>query len=244
MDGRTFILTGLVGLCTTSPAVGQVAPAQIPTIRVTGNATLHAQANRAEVDIGVVTQDPQAERAASENSGRVEAVLAALREVGGAKTDIKTVGYALTPDYRYQSGGAQPEIIGYTATNTVQVTLDDLKETGALIDSAARSGANRVADIRFTLRDPEEIRTQALREAAKEARDEADALAAALGLKISRVLSVTEGVGYARPIRPIRFAMTRAASAAAPTPIQAGNLDVNASVTLTVELADQHHPAG
>jgi uncharacterized protein YggE len=244
MHVKTLLPGALLGLCLTSTALAQPPAPQVSTIRVTGNATLHAKPDRVEIDIGVVTQDPQAGPAAAGNATRLEAVLAALHKELGEKADFKTLSYMLTPDYRYQSGGAQPEIIGYTAANTVRVTLDDLEKVGTVIDIATRSGANRVENIQFTLRDPEEMRTKALRQAATEARDEADTLASALGLKISRVLSVSEGGGYAIPIRPVRLAIARTRAAAEPTPIQAGTLDVNANVILTVEVDNQHHSIG
>jgi len=240
----------LAAVCLSSPALAQSqALAQSPgsrvsTISVTGEATLHVKPDEAKINIGVVTQESQASEAATENANRLEAVFQALHQAIGANADIKTVSYGLTPDYRYQSGERQPEISGYTATNTVQVTVDDLQKVGAVIDAATRSGANRIEDIQFTLRDPEAMHTKALSQAAADAKAAADALAAALGLKISRVLTVREGGGYPIPVRPLPMAFARAREAERPTPIQAGTLDVSSSVTLTVAVADQPRTAG
>jgi uncharacterized protein len=244
MNMATLLPTAMVAACLSSMALAQQAAPSVSTIRVTGHAILQARPNRVEIDLGVVTQGSQAGPTAAEDAVRLEAVLAALRKAVGDEADIKTVSYALTPNYRYPPDGAEPEIAGYTATNIVHVALDDLKKMGTIIDVATRSGANRVQDVRFTLRDPDSAHVQALREAAAKARAHADALASALGLKVSRVLSVEEGSGYAVPIRPVRLAVARAEVAAEPTPIEAGTLDVNASVILTVQVNGQHSSAG
>jgi uncharacterized protein YggE len=217
-----------------SATLAQQAPT-VYTIRVTSTALVAAKPDRAEIDVGVYTQSSEAGTAASHNAERLQAVLAALRKTLGEHADIKTLSYGLTPTYRYPSAGAEPTITGYTASNVVRVTLEELQRTGAAIDAATRAGANRVQDIRFTLRDEQPARREALHQAATQAREEADTLAAALGVRILRVLSVEESGGQPRPMRPIALATARA-EAAAPTPIETGALDVSATVTLSVEI--------
>ena len=244
MDVKTLLPAAFAALCVSSTALAQTSVPQLSTLSVTGNAALHVKPDEAKIVIGVVTQESKADQAATENAARLEAVFHALRQAIGGNADIKTISYGLTPDYRSQSGERQPEIAGYTATNTVQVTLDDLQKVGVVIDAATRSGANRIENIQFTLRDPDEKHTEALRQAAANARARADALAAALGLTISRVLTVQEGGRAPIPIRPFPMAFARNKEAARPAPIEAGTLDVNSSVTLTVEVAARSKSAG
>jgi uncharacterized protein YggE len=226
----------LLGVCLPPTALAETTARSASTIRVTGNAMVAARPDRAEIDIGVMTQSQDASAAAANNAAHLQAVLTQLRKVLGERADIKTVSYTLTPNYRVEPGGAEPILTGYAANNIVRVTLDDLGKAGAVIDAATRSGANRVQDIRFTLREPETVRLQALREAATQAKAEADALASALGLKVLRVLSVEEAGGLVRPIRPMPFATARAEAAAVVTPVEAGSLEVSATVTLTMEV--------
>ena len=82
--------------------------------------------------------------------------------------------------------------MGYTVSNVVEVRLDDLRKIGQVIDAATQAGSNDVQGIRFALRDEEAPRTEALREAALSARQDAETLAGALGLRVVGVLSVTE----------------------------------------------------
>ncbi len=85
----------------------------------------------------------------------------------------------------------------------MRVTLSDLAKIGSVIDTATASGANQVQGIQFTLSDEQAIRSQALREAALKARSDADVLAAALGLKVIRVLTVEENGTTGGPVRPV-----------------------------------------
>jgi uncharacterized protein YggE len=207
-----------------------------PSIRVTGEATITAKPDQAQLDIGVVTQAQNAQDAASQNAQKVDAVIAALRKAMGAGADIKTAGYSLNPNYRYPERGGQPTLTGYTASNTVQIKTSDLAQVGKIIDLATQSGANNIQSLRFMLKDEQAARAQALREAAIKARAKADTLASALGLRVQRVLFVEES-GQVAPIPMYGKAALEAS--VAQTPIEAGTIDVRAAVTLTVEITQQ-----
>ena len=210
-------------------------PPSMSSIRVTGTSTVTTNPDRARVDVGVVTQAPQSQVAVSQNARTFNDVMSSLRKTFGAHADIKSLSYSLNPDFQYHVSGGQPTISGYTATNVVRVTVDDLSKIGDVIDVATKAGANRVPSIQFALRDEESVRTQALREAAVKARAQAEALANALGLKVNRILTVDEGGPVVVPTRDVMFARAEVSSAA--TAIQPGSIEVNANVTLTVEVS-------
>jgi uncharacterized protein YggE len=185
----------------------------------------------ARIEIGVVTQAPTAQAASAQNATQLKSVLDQLKNVLGPKADIRTTGYSLSPNYQYPRAGGQAVLTGYTARNTVQVTTEDLAGLGRLIDLAAQTGANNIQQLQFTVKDEGPTRAQALAEAAKQARASAEAMAAALGLKLGKVISVEQGTPQV--IRPM---MQMARVAAESTPIQEGNIQVHASVTLTIAL--------
>jgi len=216
-------------------ALAQQPP--VSSIRVTGDAKVTAKPDRVQIDIGVTTRAPQSQDAAAQNARQVEAVLAAVRKAAGPAAVLKTISYSLNPNYQYHPNGGEPTIDGYTANNVVQVTLDELSKIGAVIDAATQAGANHVQGIQFTLRDQAAVRAQALREAATRARAEAEVLAEALGLKVVRVLSVEESSPGIVPVRVLAGAPRSMVTAAAPTPVETGTLDVTANVTLSVEVS-------
>jgi hypothetical protein len=212
-------------------------PPRPATIRVTGQAKVSEIPDRVYIDIGVTTQAPKSEAAATENATRLSAVIAAVKRAGGPGAQLTTTEYSISPNYTYPRNGGNPTVVGYTVSNVVEVRLDDLRRIGPAIDAATHAGSNNVQAIRFALRDEGVARGEALREAALNASKDAEALAAALGLRVVRVLSLDEGSLPEMPIYPRGRIFAQANAAAAPTPVESGTIDVSASLTLTVEVA-------
>jgi len=239
MDITRVILIS-IALISLSPAVlAQDSQERLlrPSIRVTGEATVMAKPDQAQIDISVVTQAQTAQAAATQNAQRLDAVLAELRQALGQGAEIKTISYSLSPVYRYPREGGNPTITGYSATNVVQVKTNDLTQVGKIIDIATQSGANTVRRLQFTLKDEQAVRAQALREATVKARSKAESIASALGAKIVRVLRAEEGGPIVvQPVMAEAMAM-RAEAAAPPTPVEPGTIEVRATVSLTVEIS-------
>jgi uncharacterized protein len=206
-----------------------------PWIRAMGEATIMAKPDQAQIVIGVVTQLPNAQAAATQNAEKLDTVITALRKTLGPDGEIKTISYSLNPIRVYPKEGGDPKITGYQAINLVEVKTGDLTKVGAVIDAAALSGANEIQSLRFTLKDEQSTRLLALRDAAKSARAQVEAIASALGQKIIRVISAEEGGGAVRPLYAEASIAGRAASA--PTPVEPGTIEISATVTLTVEIA-------
>jgi uncharacterized protein len=232
----SLVLTLVTLLDARASAQESLERAPRPSIRVTGEATVTVKPDLARIDIGVVTQAQTAESAASQNAQQLDRILAELRTAIGSSASIQTIGYSLTPNYRYPKEGGKPTIASYTATNVLQVKTGELAAVGKLIDLATQSGSNNIHRLLFMLKDEQAVQSQALREAGVKAKARAESLAAALGLKILRVLSVTENEPVV--VQPMREMMAAAPadSAAVPTPIEPGTIDVRATVVLTVEI--------
>jgi uncharacterized protein len=233
--GNMKRLLGAVLACALiAPALAQQPP--VSSIRVTGDSQVTAKPDRVQIDIGVTTHAEHSQEAATENAREVEAVLSAVKKAAGPTAVLKTVNYSLSPTYKYQNGH-EPTLTGYSAANLVQVTLDDLTKISNVIDAAAQAGANNVRGIAFTLRDQDAVHADALRKAAAKARADAEVLAAALGLKIVRVLTVEETGGRFVPVMRSMSAASAATAGEVATPVESGTLDISASLVLTVEVA-------
>jgi uncharacterized protein YggE len=226
--------------CAVSQVNGQQITSPLSSIRVTGDATVSAKPDRAQIDVGVLTQEKQSQNAATQNAKQIDNVLSALHKLLGPDADIKTINYTLSPDYQYRPIGGKASVSSYTAMNVVRVTVDDLDRVGSVIDTATQAGANHVESVRFMVRDPQVLHSQAIREAALKARANADALASALNLKITRTLTVEE-TGEPSAATPDLSIMDSREGAAgpAPTAIQSGSFVVTANVALTVEVTSR-----
>lgn len=227
----------MLPLVLTALALGQPG-SETPQIRVSGRATITVQPEQAEVDVGVVTEAPEADDAARENATKLDAVLKALRAELGPGARFETVSYSLQPLYQRPEPRGEPRVTGYTATNIVGVRELELDAVGKVIDVATSSGGNSIRNIRFSLRDEDAAKTRALREAAADAKAKSETLAEALGVQIIRILSATEGEpDVIRPMPMYRSEVAMAQAAAAPTPVEPGSIEIRASVTLVVEIS-------
>ena len=208
----------------------------LPVIEVSGEGRIEVPADLALLDFAVVTRGGGAEAAAQENSTRMERVTAALRKIVGSDGTLRTGAYSVRPLYASSRDQETPQITGYEATNSVQVTMKAVNRVGSTIDAAISAGANRVQRLAFSVSDDREPRRRALASAATEAREKAQALANALGVQVTGIRSVVEqDLGGARPLeRMVGFQ----AQPAAVTPIDAGLVEVRARVVLTMELAN------
>jgi uncharacterized protein len=205
-------------------------------VRASGEATVTAKPDRAQVTIAVLTQASTAQAASAKNATQTTQVLDAVKRALGANRQITTSGYSISPDFQYSKEGSPAKIIGYSASNTVLVTVDDLSVVGKIIDSATSAGANNINNIAFMLRNDEPVRAQALAEAAGRARASAEAIAKALNLHVVGIISAE--ATEAPTVRPL-FAQARATAevhAGAPTPVEPGTLDIHAGVVVTLQV--------
>jgi uncharacterized protein YggE len=211
------------------------ARAGLVRVLVTGEALVQAQPDTVVVTLSVVTQNASASEAQAENASRTDAVLRAVRAAAGVK-EVKTSGYSLQPQYAYKEG-VPPTITGYIARNSVNVTVGDVRQTGAVIDAGSRAGANSVEGLAFLLREDAQPRQRALAEATREAQAKARVVAQTLGGRVLRVVEVQEA-GAARPPVPVyTVEFGRAAGTAqTATPVEPGSLEIRAQVTLVAEV--------
>ena len=206
----------------------------VPSVRAQGSATATAKPDQVRIDIGVVTQAKTAQAAGAANATQFTEVVNALKKIAGAGAEIQTVSYSVQPNYRYPKEGGTPSISGYSAVNVVRVVTPAVEKAGEIIDAATGTGANAIRGIEFSVKDERALRARALREAVRNARSNAEAMAAGLGLKITRIIRIEDSAEP--PIRPVReMAMMRAD--AAQTPVEAGTIDVQATVAITAEVA-------
>ncbi len=204
-------------------------------VRASGEATASAAPDRVRIDIGVLTQASTAEAAASRNAAQTTAVLSQMRSTVGIAGSLRTVNYSLNPNLHYTPNGGSPTIAGYTANNTVQVTLDDLALTGKVIDAATAAGSNNIDGIQFLLRDSSSLHAEALRQATLNAKANAETIALAMGLHVIRLVTAeAEGSAAPRLFEPMAMAQK---AGVVPTPVERGTVDVHASVTVTLEVS-------
>ncbi|MBW6517096.1 MAG: SIMPL domain-containing protein [ANME-2 cluster archaeon] len=208
---------------------------QVNTIIVGGTGTVSMSPDKAIVYLGVQTQAKDAQGAQQENAVKMEKIIKALKSAGISEDDMETSGYSIYPMRNYET--PEPTITGYTVSNQLKVTVKDIDDVGDVIDVAVDAGANEVQGVSFTLSDKaqQDAREQALENAVKAARADADTLARALDVAIVAPLEITTSGGSIATPYPMSYAVAEemgyAGSAVrTPTPIQPGDVSVTAYV--------------
>lgn len=198
----------------------------------------------ASFNAGVTSRGKTAGEAMAANSRDMDRVVAALKRAGIADRDIQTSNLSLNPIYapqqRLPSGEIDPpeaRIIGYQANNMVTARQRNLAQFGKVIDTLVSAGANQVNGPSFEVDNPDAALDAARVQAMKKARDRAELYARAAGLRVARILSISESGGYS-PM-PVMYARAAAmdSAGAPPPPVAAGELALNANVTVMFELA-------
>jgi uncharacterized protein len=211
------------------------------TLTVTGNGEVNANPDQAVVRLGVTAQETEAAASQSKVNEVMQTVLAQIEKAGIPRRSIRTTALVLTPIYAPQKPdrAVEPKVVAYRAANTVEVTVDDIKKVGDVIDAGLRAGANRLEGVSFGLKNDLSQRTTALARAVEEARAKAQAMARALDVSLGNVREVVEGgVHIFRQESLQRLAARGMMGAdAMQTPVEAGEVRVQASVTIHYDLA-------
>jgi len=224
--------------CVPAAAVAQQAPSFAQPvsgtrldISATGEAT--RVPDIATISAGVVTRAATAKAALSQNAAQMERVRAALRRAGIADRDIQTSNISLNPEYRYVENQA-PRLTGYSASNQVSVKFRDIANTGEILDALVAVGANQINGPSLGIDKPEEALNEARAKAIADGRARAEVYARQLGMRVVRLLVVSESGGsFPNPPMPMMMAVREQAAS---TKIDPGEQKLSVTLGMIFEL--------
>ena len=226
----------------TQPAIAQ-SPVVAPLVQTISGTRLDVSATGevsrvpdvAIISAGVQTRSTTATGALSQNATRMERVREALKAAGIADRDIQTSNISLNPEYRYVEN-VPPRLTGYTASNQVNVRFRDIANTGRILDALVAQGANQINGPNLTIDKPEAALDEARANAIAVGRARADLYARALGMRVVRLLSITEGGGHGSPPVIMMTGTRGAAVAQADSKIDPGEQQLQVTVAMSFEL--------
>jgi len=189
----------------------------------------------ATITAGVVSRAPTATAAIQQTATRMARVREALRHAGIADRDIQTSNISLNPDYVYAQN-QPPKLSGYNATNQVTVRFHDIANTGKILDALVAEGANQISGPNLSVEHPEAALDEARAKAVAAGRARAELYARSLGLRVARVVSVSESGGYAPPPPMPPMVMMAARGERDQTAIDPGEQKLQVNVAMTFEL--------
>jgi len=188
-----------------SPAVAQQASITQTIAGTRLDITATGEVSRvpdiAIISAGVVSRSATASAALQDAANRMDKVVAALKRAGVAERDIQTSNVNLNPEYRYPENQS-PQLVGYTANNTLTIRFRDIRSSGKILDALVAEGANQINGPNLTIDKPEPALDEARANAVAIGRARAETYARSLGLRVVRVVAISEGGGYGAPPPP------------------------------------------
>jgi len=214
-------------------------------ISVSGTGEMYATPDLALTYFSVVTEKKTVAAALSENTEKMNAVIAAVKAQGVEDKDLKTTTFNISPRYEWKkiediisSSSYYPEgertLVGYEVTQSLEVKIRDLSKVGDILEAGVAAGSNQVGGITFTIENADELKNQAREMAINEAKQKAETLADQLDLRLVEIASFSENGGsyYSKSYD------TAGGSMAAPESIsiETGENKIEVSVSITYKV--------
>jgi uncharacterized protein YggE len=234
-----FLAALLIGVATL-PAAAQAQQSAI-TQTITGtrlDLEVAGEVTRvpdvAIISAGVVSRSATASGALQDSADRMGRVLAALKRAGVADRDLQTSNISLNPEYRYPQN-ADPQLIGYTASNTLTVRFRDVRTSGKILDALVAQGANQINGPNLVVDNPQAALDEARAQAVTKGRARADLYARSLGMRVVRLVSLAEQGGN-EVVAPMSQGMISVTGSRMATKIESGEQKLQVSLSMTFEL--------
>jgi len=217
--------------------VGSPVPL-VPQIVTAGVGEAKVVPDRARIQIAVQSRAATAAAAGAANAKKQKAVIDTLRAIGLSAEQITTTAYTVQPDMQYDKDGGTPRVVGYVVMNSIRAELSRIDLVGPAIDASLAKGANSIDQLELYSSHADEARRVSLADAVAKARGDAEAMAAAAGGSLGRLLELASAEAPS-PVQPFAMAAMRVGKASS-TPIEPGEATVRTTVTARWEFV----PAG
>ena len=220
----------LVTLSSTAAAQQPPVPAE-PVVVASGQGIVLAVPDRAWISISAESRAPSPREAQRLNAEAMRPVQDKLRAAGIPADAIRTIAYDVQYEWDFVNGKRVGK--GYVARNSVEVRVDSVDRVGEYLEMAVASGATSLGGVRFDLKDRAKLEREALRLAVADARSKAEAAAAGAGRTIERIIRIQEDAVEGGPVPMPRMMRAELVQVAAAPPIETGQTEIRARVTLT-----------
>jgi uncharacterized protein YggE len=201
---------------------------------VIGEGSVSVTPDYAQVESGVTTRASTVKQATDANSKVMSAITSALTEAGIAPADVQTSRFSIQPVYAPQEPRTEPKLTGYSVSNQVRVRIRQIGRVGEILDRLVAAGATNVGSVTFLVSEPSKALDQAREAAIADARRKAEVCAHASGLRLGRVVWITEESGFGPPMS--MRAGAPAGMAAAAVPISTGEDTLHARITVAFDI--------
>lgn len=239
MKKKLFLIAGILATVLLASCAPVVSPQSNPNIRslsVNGTGHITLVPDIAYINIGVRSEADEVSAALNTNTAQAQAISDKLISMGLEEKDIQTTSFNVYPMQQYDMDGKISKTT-YVVENTINVTVRDLAKLGRLLDAAVKAGANNIYGINFDVEDKSEALNQARDLAIQDAREKAEAIATAAGVKLGDLQNVNVYTsGGVTPYYDAKMGLGGAAYESASVPVAAGTLIITVDANMTYEI--------
>jgi uncharacterized protein YggE len=232
-----WVVLAVAGALFVMPRSAAAQEPETPQLTVRGQGVVTARPDVAIITMGAVVRRETAQQAFNDANTLVGSLTQFLRSQGIAERDITTRQFSLSPEFTRGEGDVAPRLVAWRSSNMVSVKVRDFSTIGAVIDGAVQilGSDAQISGITFTIEDTDAVAGQAREQAMAEARAHAEQLAATAGVRLIRILSITET--SAPPPRPVAADVAPAPAAMrAVAEVAPGEQTITVSVEVVYEI--------
>lgn len=224
---------------------GAKSPVGASTIIVSAQGKSVVKPDLAIIYFSVVAQGANPQIIQKTNDDKMAKAIDYLKQAGVDEKDIKTLSYNLDPQYNYSwcndresSIYCPPQLAGYMLTQQVELKLRDLTKVGEVVGALPDKGVNQISSISFTVDNDDAPKMEARKQAIEKAMAQAMAIAKAAGIKLSRIINISEGSYYAPMVYrdSVKTVSGMGGGVSESSPIQTGSQEVTIDISLTYEI--------
>ena len=226
-----FLYTKFVGPIPFSVNSIQTTKTNLFSVSGIGKAT--GIPDTAQISVGVTKTASTVASAQDQANSAANKIIEDLKKLGINDKDIKTTNYTVNPNYDFSRGGQN--VTGYTVTQTLEINVTPIDIANRAIDAATLDGANLIGGVNFTFNEKtkKKLEDKARNEAVKMAKEKAESLSRATGIRLGKIVDVQESGNF----EPRLIMMTQALDEAKSddTKLQPGENSININITLFYE---------
>lgn len=227
----------LVAAAMSISALAHAAEPSPRTITVAGQGEIHAEPDRAVVNLGIESRKPKLEEARAEVAKAVDAALKLTRDLKIDQKYVRATRINVQPEYNWDNNARERNLIGYYVSRQIEVDLRDLDKLGQLLERAFDLGINQVSEPQLDSSKRRDLEREALAKAVQDARLNAEAVDKAAGARLGPPRTISASSGFVPPPMPLHK-RTMAAMAESDTAqtYQSGEMNFTGTVQVEYDL--------
>src|SRR3989338_2080106 len=200
-----------------------------------GQGSVSQAPDQVTISFGVTKSSSTVSDAQNQTNSSINSILENLKKLGVEDKDLKTTNYSVNPNYSFE-GVAR--ITGYTVTQNIDLKIKDIKNTNRLIDAITGNGGNLIGQVQFGFDDKTKakLENKARKEAVGNAKEKAQSLANAAGVRLGRIINVTESQDESPRLIQLDTPLRVGGAPEEKTEIPTGENSIKINVTLTYEI--------